>query len=246
MSEAIGGSNVDDCPHACTTHPCGSLAKCIPKYDNYECVCSQFNDKCNKEMLTNNTKVVQLHVAKGLRTTAIPSTTTQIPATKRATIQLLEEDIRQQKPESPSLVNNQIEVSVMVPSIDIIEHDFLHRNAYDTYPAKDIYNDLFDKKSHVKHDNINKKQQQQKQQQQSHLPMKRKSKYSKRRNGVCFSGDESYFHYHDEETKRHIINYNVDLNLRMKTQSSNGLVLWAGPHSGFGSSDYLMLGIENG
>lgn len=190
-------------------------------------------------MMLNNTTVVQLHAANELKTTAAPPTTTQIPTTKRAPIQLLDEDIR---PESPSLGNNQIEVSVMVPSIDMIEHDFLHRNAYDTYPAKDIYNDLFDKRSHLKHDNINKKQHQPPQR----IPMKRKSKYSKRRNGVCFSGDESYFHYHDEETKRHIINYNVDLNLRMKTYSSNGLLLWAGPHTGFGASDYLMLGIENG
>lgn len=192
--------------------------------------------------MLNNTTVVQLQTASELKTTVAPPTTTQIPATKRAPIQLLPEIIRPMKPESPSLVNNQIEVSVMVPTIDIIEHDFLHRNAYDTYPAKDIYNDLFDKRSHLKHDNINKKQQQPLQ----HFPMKRKSKYSRRRNGVCFSGDESYFHYHDEETKRHIINYNVDLNLRMKTYSSNGLVLWAGPHTGFGASDYLMIGIENG
>lgn len=48
ISEALGGSNVDNCPHACVAKPCGSLAKCIPNLESYECECNPSNVQCNK------------------------------------------------------------------------------------------------------------------------------------------------------------------------------------------------------
>lgn len=50
ISEAVGGTNVDNCPHFCTntTKPCGPLAQCIPSMDSYECQCNPANLQCNK------------------------------------------------------------------------------------------------------------------------------------------------------------------------------------------------------
>lgn len=253
-SEATGGSNVDDCPHACSTDPCGTLARCKPNFDNYECVCNQFNDKCKKELLTTMAPSISSTTSSSTTTTTVNPTTTATTSTEQTTkapsnnnhlyrkvpgigdqpisitidskIESSSDDITDQKYEPPSLINNRIEVSVMVPTMDVIEENFV--NAFDAHPRKAPATE----NTHVKYD-LSKRR--------SH-----KSKYSKRRNGVCFSGDESYFHFHDEETKRQIINYNVDINLRMKTYSANGLILWAGPHTGLAEGDYIMLGIENG
>lgn len=71
-------------------------------------------------------------------------------------------------------------------------------------------------------------------------PMMRRSR------GACFTGADSYFHYNDAETMRQIISYQIDLNLRFKTHSVNGLLLWTGRHSALEVDDYLSLGIENG
>lgn len=48
ISEAVGGTNVDNCPHACNTNPCGPFAQCIPNLENYECQCNPSNLQCNK------------------------------------------------------------------------------------------------------------------------------------------------------------------------------------------------------
>ncbi|XP_067633127.1 basement membrane proteoglycan [Eurosta solidaginis] len=65
--------------------------------------------------------------------------------------------------------------------------------------------------------------------------------------GACFAGQDSYFHYNDVETMRQINNYNVDMNLRIKTHSQNGVILWTGPKSSTAAkADFLSLGIENG
>lgn len=236
MSDAIGGSNIDDCPHACTSKPCGSLAKCMPKFDNFECVCSRINSDCsqsiiNSSMATQSASQIEIPTitittaqqAASLTTTS--KTTTQTAANSVSINSIVFDESMPAQPnrESPSL-NNKIEVSVMVPPMDSIEHDFVPHD--------------YERHSPRQHSKINSNR--------KHSPLKHRSKYAKRRNGVCFSGDESYFHYHDEETKRHIINYNVDLNIRMKTYSANGVILWAGPHTGHGDGDYLMLGIENG
>lgn len=68
----------------------------------------------------------------------------------------------------------------------------------------------------------------------------------RRSRGACFTGADSYFHYNDAETMRQIISYQIDLNLRFKTHSVNGLLLWTGRHSALEVDDYLSLGIENG
>ncbi|XP_055626066.1 uncharacterized protein LOC129768435 isoform X2 [Toxorhynchites rutilus septentrionalis] len=75
---------------------------------------------------------------------------------------------------------------------------------------------------------------------------KYKNKYFRRYQGACFTGTESFFHYSDAETMRRIISYEIDLNLRFKTHSNNGLILWTGRHSALEGDDFLSLGIENG
>ncbi|XP_055921913.1 uncharacterized protein LOC129952956 [Eupeodes corollae] len=64
--------------------------------------------------------------------------------------------------------------------------------------------------------------------------------------GACFTGTDSYFHYNDAETMSQIISYKIDLNLRIKTHSRNGVILWTGRQSALDTDDYLSLGIENG
>lgn len=73
-----------------------------------------------------------------------------------------------------------------------------------------------------------------------------RTKNVKKTHGACFTGTDSYFHYNDAETMREIISYKIDLNLRFKTHSMNGLILWTGRHSALEDDDYLSLGIENG
>lgn len=78
--------------------------------------------------------------------------------------------------------------------------------------------------------------------------IRRKSKFAtaKKSHGACFTGADSFFHYNDAETMRQIISYQIDLNLRFKTHSNNGLILWSGRHTAQDDDDYLLLGIENG
>ncbi|XP_055323998.1 uncharacterized protein LOC129578841 [Sitodiplosis mosellana] len=76
--------------------------------------------------------------------------------------------------------------------------------------------------------------------------MNHKTKYVRKSHGACFTGADSYFHYNDAETMKQIISYKIDLNLRFKTHSHNGLILWTGRHTAQVDDDYLLLGIENG
>ncbi|XP_065369844.1 uncharacterized protein SP2353 [Calliphora vicina] len=66
--------------------------------------------------------------------------------------------------------------------------------------------------------------------------------------GACFAGQDSYFHYNDAETMSQIISYTIDLNLRIKTRSENGVILWTGRvgTTDQDNDDYLSLGIEEG
>ncbi|XP_004535980.1 uncharacterized protein LOC101451481 [Ceratitis capitata] len=65
--------------------------------------------------------------------------------------------------------------------------------------------------------------------------------------GACFAGKDSYFHYNDAETMSQVISYNIDLNLRIKTHSENGVILWTGRQGATEeNADFLSLGIENG
>ncbi|CAD7014666.1 unnamed protein product [Ceratitis capitata] len=44
-----------------------------------------------------------------------------------------------------------------------------------------------------------------------------------------------------------VISYNIDLNLRIKTHSENGVILWTGRQGATEeNADFLSLGIENG
>ncbi|XP_062543336.1 basement membrane proteoglycan [Armigeres subalbatus] len=76
--------------------------------------------------------------------------------------------------------------------------------------------------------------------------VKYKNKYYRRYQGACFTGTESFFHYSDAETMRRVISYEIDLNLRFKTHSTSGLILWTGRHSALEGDDFLSLGVENG
>ncbi|XP_053674152.1 pikachurin [Anopheles nili] len=76
--------------------------------------------------------------------------------------------------------------------------------------------------------------------------IKYKNKYFRKYQGACFTGTDSYFHYSDAETMRRVIAYEIDLNLRFKTHSANGLILWTGRHSALEGDDFLSLGVENG
>uniref|UniRef100_A0A182Q9V0 Pikachurin n=1 Tax=Anopheles farauti TaxID=69004 RepID=A0A182Q9V0_9DIPT len=110
------------------------------------------------------------------------------------------------------------------------------------------------------HEEQRDEQQQQQQQQQQPPPqddprndeddilrsIKYKNKYFRKYQGACFTGTDSYFHYSDAETMRRVISYEIDLNLRFKTHSANGLILWTGRHSALEGDDFLSLGIENG
>ncbi|XP_017475143.1 PREDICTED: uncharacterized protein LOC108365595 isoform X1 [Rhagoletis zephyria] len=65
--------------------------------------------------------------------------------------------------------------------------------------------------------------------------------------GACFAGENSYFHYNDAETMGQVISYNVDFNLRIKTHSPNGVILWTGRQiTTQDNADFLSLGIEDG
>ncbi|KAI9576747.1 hypothetical protein GQX74_010729 [Glossina fuscipes] len=49
ISEALGGTNISNCPHVCVARPCGPLAECIPQMESYECRCNNYNTQCNRE-----------------------------------------------------------------------------------------------------------------------------------------------------------------------------------------------------
>ncbi|KAF7993809.1 hypothetical protein HCN44_011078 [Aphidius gifuensis] len=66
-----------------------------------------------------------------------------------------------------------------------------------------------------------------------------------------FVGIDSYLHYSDADTMKRIISYRVDINMRFRTSSSHGLLLWSGRQSDKQQSkdendDYLSVGLNNG
>lgn len=50
LAEALGGVNVDNCPHPCIARPCGEDGLCIPNMDYFSCQCKPgFRDQlCSK------------------------------------------------------------------------------------------------------------------------------------------------------------------------------------------------------
>ncbi|XP_044575810.1 pikachurin-like [Cotesia glomerata] len=66
-----------------------------------------------------------------------------------------------------------------------------------------------------------------------------------------FTGTDSYLHYSDADTMKRIISYRVDINMRFRTSSSNGLLLWSGRQSDpqeqrDENEDFLALGLNQG
>lgn len=156
------------------------------------------------------------------------------------------------KPQPPSMADEGVEVDVVMPTInagagavdkhhqlsgghdadrmDVDETDVigLYSTNEDISTAKELIDDM----ARIMKDGAE---------------IRRKSKYTtKKGHGACFTGADSFFHYNDAETMRQIISYKIDLNLRFKTHSNNGLILWSGRHSAQDDDDYLLLGIENG
>ncbi|KAK9877461.1 hypothetical protein WA026_018570 [Henosepilachna vigintioctopunctata] len=39
VAEALGGANVDNCPHPCVAKPCGEDGECVPEMDYFTCRC---------------------------------------------------------------------------------------------------------------------------------------------------------------------------------------------------------------
>ncbi|KAG5891301.1 hypothetical protein JTB14_000182 [Gonioctena quinquepunctata] len=39
LAEALGGANVDNCPHPCVARPCGEDGNCVPEMDYFTCRC---------------------------------------------------------------------------------------------------------------------------------------------------------------------------------------------------------------
>lgn len=50
LAEALGGANVDNCPHPCVARPCGEDGECIPQLDYFTCRCKPgYRDQvCNR------------------------------------------------------------------------------------------------------------------------------------------------------------------------------------------------------
>ncbi|KAJ8884253.1 hypothetical protein PR048_016110, partial [Dryococelus australis] len=60
-----------------------------------------------------------------------------------------------------------------------------------------------------------------------------------------FSGD-SFLHYSDPDTMKRIVNYKLNINMRFRTTSGSGLLLWSGRRNMTSSSDFVALGISQG
>ncbi|CAH0714863.1 unnamed protein product, partial [Brenthis ino] len=58
-----------------------------------------------------------------------------------------------------------------------------------------------------------------------------------------FSGTDSFIHIDDEETIKRLLSYTLDINIRFRSVSANGLLVWSGRVSPPG--DFLSLAVEN-
>lgn len=406
ISEALGGTNVDNCPHACVDRPCGALASCVPNLDNYECVCNPDNAQCNqaeevpsiqisvaqhrREMeLRHN--LTQLMRHKSTERPSVPSSTLKttttttsgtepsvgierdsdllrthiiktsseiIVASSSDSVTIIdhlkvgkkenneqptdkvfssaggniknddddddyddyyyEEDgsSGEERSESisttllstptetttittskvqtnPTKLTNEEEVAVLYPN-QLVGHDLTTTTSRYTDSVTRVYGRYMS----VDNDKLIQMDQHLRQKYRKYVPKKksfvtksirrkdhdspeelidhpqdllttkelledmerimkngndiraaagkRRTKNNRRGRGACFTGADSYFHYNDAETMRQVISYQIDLNLRFKTHSTNGLLLWTGRHTALEEDDYLSLGIENG
>ena len=399
ISEALGGSNVDNCPHACIARPCGPLASCIPNMDSYECQCNPQNAQCNKaeelssdeieehksttkmattttyeadeyDMSTenslgelksdedeqkddyeydyvydeddygtqsdaisnfakdNNEKIIVRIDKKGGKSDTFPPISTtqqtnyddrdndeeksdgkmaavvgsnenerdettldnddddyfdeneekQFPSTTIMTSTTRKIDrktlkSRKKKKFSELMKNFKVNGDAerdghvengKIPRISSGKHTMSYRPEDDTV-IDEILIDEMDKIMKNKdgdsirdvivsdgdddnedEDMIDDNVDEIEIEIGSHDLKYGKNKYFRKYHGACFTGTDSYFHYSDAETMRRVISYEIDLNLRFKTHSSNGLILWTGRHSALEGDDFLSLGVENG
>lgn len=354
ISEALGGSNVDNCPHACVARPCGTLAKCIPILENYVCECNPSNEQCNKaeevsaeelnveialahasstentnsyyssssashatiddeegstdtddsdddsddyyfeydedEATSNNDDTEKILVRVEKSTTTTTSTTTKRPLTSsvgttitkptmetvammmmpranpyKDLIEGIEAhyrlrgrymseqqqkiiDTKKKQKQQAKNDNRYISDLELNAHLDAVDDDAAAKeeekaNEYERHKAKHamryrpeddtiIDEILIDEMDKIMKDVT--------------VEMQTKSTNQIVHQGACFNGEDSYFHYSDAETMRRVISYQIDLNLRFKTHSKNGVILWTGRHSAKEDDDFLSLGIENG
>lgn len=287
----MGGSNVDNCPHACVARPCGPLAKCIPNLESYECQCNPLNAQCNRAE-----EVSVSQIEDEMRRIYIDSTTitatTKINDEEITTIETIFSSSttteQQEEEEEENLIKN-IKSKFDDDNDDNYEYYYEDDNKMSnknneneiTKDDDKILDDVtrvngrymsVDTEKLLRNDKILNKQKQnlaaQSLQPQTDEDFETEmekimknpegklkyvneigyniNNYERRDRGACFTGTDSYLHFSDAETMRRIISYQIDLNLRFKTHSSHGLVLWSGRHSALEDDDYLSLGIENG
>ncbi|KAG4076471.1 hypothetical protein HA402_005914 [Bradysia odoriphaga] len=392
ISEALGGTNVDNCPHACVARPCGPLAKCVPHLENYECQCNPANALCNKAEELSSESISMVKQVKSTESiNGKASTNVLIPdiTTPHSIVALLDgrvvtqetmprikyrsDNPFQSSTESPSGgnvvdthlltqndnnddddddddyydddYNDESDISSINEkrahvspltngnSYNANANEFLINQEYATdlpnsYNGLDRLNNDGDETQHSSHVvgrymSVDNEQLLKEDRQANEEKLKNKfaskntknkkpityeldrissagsssvgeymteaqiddetsinfyseddalttkeliddmerimkngehiraeerhrTKSVKKSHGACFTGTDSYFHYNDAETMREIISYKIDLNLRFKTHSMNGLILWTGRHSALEDDDYLSLGIENG
>lgn len=292
----MGGSNVDNCPHACVARPCGPLAKCIPNLESYECQCNPLNAQCNRAE-----EVSVSQIEDEMRKIYVDSTTIT------ATTEFVDDElttIEQTLPPS-TIVQEENEFQLKSDFNKNIKSKFDDDDDYEEYYEDDvsgnnnneveeitkddddkILDDVtrvngrymsVDTEKLLRNDKILKKQKMYKQvilsppqppqpqtDEDFETEMEKIMKnpegklkyvsevgynenyYERRDRGACFTGTDSYLHFSDADTMRRIISYQIDLNLRFKTHSTHGLILWSGRHSALEDDDYLSLGIENG
>lgn len=357
IAEALGGSNVDNCPHACVAKPCGLLAKCIPNLESYECECNPQNIQCNKaEEVSEEQLNEEISLARSAETT-----TTDIDTDQTTVIDLSEyysehEDIndkdddyyyddnsREITTENEIISSSNPEMSQSTSTVSptrkaILLPTVTSSKETNAAKTKDPYQLLIDDfESHyllkgryltADHANIGHSQQRPWSNKKTKAFTKKQDPDSKKKfifgspvatksnedyqlsyvstrkfnsehdklmepnengkvefvssedsvadqylpeemnrimkdadytyqkpparlhiqphRGACFNGVESYFHYSDAETMRCVISYQIDLNLRFKTHTRDGVILWSGRQSAREDDDFLSLGIENG
>uniref|UniRef100_A0A8W7PQ16 Pikachurin n=1 Tax=Anopheles coluzzii TaxID=1518534 RepID=A0A8W7PQ16_ANOCL len=245
ISEALGGSNVENCPHACVARPCGPLAKCVPNLDTYECQCNPQNRQCNKaEELPSEVIEKQQRLLKRKQQE-------QAGSSWRSRENRQNRPGQQGKQTEPEIDETLIEeMNRIMKNHNDNDNDAdetLDASFWGVGPSSDGYGEpsltqreyeLTETDAEETHDEGAHHHQ--------HHDHRAPSHYRRRNGGACFTGTDSYFHYSDAETMRRVISYEIDLNLRFKTHSANGLILWTGRHSALEGDDFLSLGIENG
>ncbi|GAB0093613.1 uncharacterized protein DMENIID0001_087780 [Sergentomyia squamirostris] len=272
VSEALGGSNVENCPHACVARPCGPLSICVPNLDTYECQCSPSNGQCHRaeEMMKTTT------TSTSTTTTTTTTTSTSAPYEEYYDDDYYgdeEDEVTTRRATTESVPVGQNEGYLHDWDDDTVNNgQYLSVGDDDELSGGDRWilrdgqessvdsDKLFDEKQPllVSSDNndevveeepsfademrrIMKEQPEGEDVWSSRRGMKRK-----KNRGACFTGHDSFFHYSDPETVTQLISYSTDINLRFKSHSKNGLLLWTGRQSARPYDDFLSLGIEKG